>query len=168
MSDSEQGNKRELFDLLQDFDTAMLVTVEADGRLRARPMSLQKPGEIPGCDLWLASADDSGKTHEIEHDRQVNLSCLRSRDGAYITISARARVERNPDVIESVWKPDWKLWFGDAHPDDGEIVLLKLDIERAEYWKPEGGRLRVLYSIVKGLVTDEPAEASLNPPKRIG
>jgi len=163
---SQIGSLSELREMLKEFDTAMLVTVTPDGRLRSRPMALQDPALVPDADLWFVSAEDSGKIEEIREDRQVNVSCLRSRDKAYISISAIARIDNNPAEVGRLWKSDWKIWMSEE-PSDGSISILKLTVEEAEYWQPEGGRLRVLYSIVKSLLNDEPAEKSLNPPKRI-
>ncbi len=139
------GSKQELQALLAEFDTAMLVGIEPDGTLRARPMGMQHE-PLADCDLWFVSADDTHKTDEIDRHHHVNVCCVRIRDRAYVSLSARARVDRNPSEARRLWKPTWKLWFGDEQPEDGGIVLLKLDIERAEYWEPEGGRVRVVYA----------------------
>lgn len=163
-SDEAKGSKQELLALLDEFDTAMLVGLEPGGTLRARPMGLQRD-RLSDCDLWFVTADDTHKTDEIDGHHEVNVCCLRTRDRAYVSISARARVERNPSEVRRLWQPGWKLWFGDEKPEDGGIVLLKLDVERAEYWEPEGGRMRVIYAT--GLVTDEKAEGALNPPKTV-
>ncbi|HEX9100693.1 MAG TPA: pyridoxamine 5'-phosphate oxidase family protein, partial [Polyangia bacterium] len=118
---------------------------EPDGSLRARPMDLMRDA-LPDCDLWFVTADDTHKTDEIDRHHVVDVCCLRTRDRAYLSLSARARVERNPGEVRRLWQPTWKLWLGDERPEDGGIVLLKLDVERAEYWEPEGGRLRVIYA----------------------
>ena len=161
-----KGSKEELLALLAEFDTAMLVGVEPDGTLRARPMGLQKQ-KLADCDLWFVTADDTHKTEEIDRHHQVNVCCLRTRDRAYLSISARARVDRNAGEVRRLWQPTWKLWFGDEKPEDGGIVLIKLDVERAEYWEPEGGRLRVLYAPAGGLAADESAEQALNRAKDV-
>jgi general stress protein 26 len=163
--ESVRGSKEELLSLLAEFDAAMLVGIEPDGTLRARPMGLQLDHKLGDCDLWFVSADDTHKTDEIDRSQHVNVCCLRTRDRAYVSISARARIDRNPMEVRRLWQPSWKLWFGDEKPEDGGIVLLKLEVEHAEYWEPEGGRLRVLYAMVKGLVSDETVEAGLNPAK---
>ena len=161
------GSKDELLALLDEFDTAMLVGLEPDGTLRARPMGLQHD-RLADCDLWFVTADDTAKTDEIERHQQVNVCCLRTRDRAYVSLSARATIDRNPHEVRRLWQPSWKLWFGDEQPEDGGIVLIKLRITRAEYWEPEGGRLRVLYAMAKAYVEgDETVEDELNPPKVI-
>jgi len=140
-----RGSKEELRALLADFDTAMLVGIERDGSLRARPMALEHQA-LPDCDLWFVSADDTRKTDEIDSHHEVNICCLRTRDRAYVSLSARARVERNPSEVRRLWQPSWKLWLGDENPEDGGIVLLKIDVARAEYWDPDGGRPRIVYA----------------------
>jgi general stress protein 26 len=161
-----RGSKEELLDMLGEFDTAMLVGVEPDGTLRARPMGLQKQ-RLSDCDLWFVTADDTHKTDEVERNHHVNICCLRMRDRAYISLSANARIDRNAAEVRNLWQPSWKIWFGDEKPEDGGIVLLKLDIERAEYWEPEGGRLRVLYAIAEASLDDETAEENHNAPKEV-
>jgi general stress protein 26 len=151
----ELGNKEELFTLLAEFDTAMLVTLDDDGTMRARPMALQRD-KLPDCDLWFPSADDTRKTDEIERHHEVNVCCTRNRDRAYVSVSARARVDRHAAEARRLWQPSWRIWFGGDKPEDGGIVLLKLDIERAEYWDPEGGRLRVVYALVRNGVGAPP------------
>ena len=139
---------------------------EAVGLALALDLEVRERLIAPIRRLTPATLFGSGKVEEIREDRQVNVSCLRSRDKAYISISAIARIDNNPSEVGRLWKPDWKIWMSEE-PSDGSISILKLTVEEAEYWQPEGGRLRVLYSIVQSLLNDEPAEKSLNPPKRI-
>lgn len=164
----EVGTVEELRSFLRDFDNAMLVTVTSGGFLRARPMAMQDPAAVPDCDLWFVTADESSKADEIREERQVNVCCLRRRDGAYASISARARIDDNNAEVKRLWRPEWKIWFGDEQPADNAISIIKLRVERAEYWAPEGGRLKVVYAMVKSSIGGETADRSLNPPKRIG
>jgi general stress protein 26 len=156
----------ELKQLLTEFDTAMLVTVTPERLLRARPMAIQDPSEMPGCDLWFVTAEDTPKIEEVQEERQVCVCCYRSSDRAYISISAVARIEKDSEAVRRLWKPSWKAWFTKG-PEDPTITLLKLNVERAEYWEPEGGRARVLFEMVKAVFTGERADANLNPPKHL-
>jgi general stress protein 26 len=161
-----RGTLQELYDLLKEFDTAMLVTVTPDHKLRARPMEIQDPNEIPGCELWFVTADDTAKVTEIGLDEQVCVCAYRATDRAYISISARARMDKDPAAIQRLWKPSWKAYFPNG-VNDPSITLLKLTVERAEYWEPEGGRMRVLYELLRSAFTGESLEANLNPPKHV-
>ena len=160
------GSIAELREMLKEFDTALLVTTTEDGLLRARPMAMQDLDELPGCDLWFVTSDDTAKVSEISYEKNVCVACWRTRDKAYISISARAEMERNPDLVKRLWKPDWQAWFPDG-PEDPNITIMKLTVQKAECWEAEGGRLRVLYSMLKATLKGESADAELNPPKEI-
>lgn len=160
------GSLDELKEMLQSFDTAMLTTVTPMGLLRARPMAIQEQTPELKCDFWFVTSLDSPKTDEIAHDHQVGVSCFRSRDRAYLSISAIARVRREPELIARLFKPDWRLWFPDG-PQDPTIALIEMQVQRGEYWSPEGGPMRVLYELVKSLIAGESAVANMPPPKKV-
>jgi general stress protein 26 len=160
----EAGTFDELYALLKEFDTAMLVTQTPEGYLRARPMAIQDPNALESCDLWFMTSEEAPKVNEIEQERQVAVSCYRPRDRAYLSISARARIERNPAIIQKVWKPEFQAWMPNG-PE--QAAVLKLTLERAEYWEPTGGALRVLYEKAKALVTRTPAAKDLDPVKHV-
>ena len=94
------------------------------------------------------------------------MTCYRPRDRAYVSISAIARVRRDPALVRRLFQPDWKIWFPKG-PDDESIALIEMQVERAEYWEPKGGAARVLYEMVKSLVRGEPAGANPPPTKKI-
>jgi general stress protein 26 len=165
MDEKKPGSLDELYRLLQDFDTVMLVTLTPDHQLRARPMALQDRSLVADCDLWFVTAADTAKVEEINEEHRVNVCCLRSRDKAYLSISATARISDDANEIRRLYQPDWRVWMGDDHT--ASAVLLKLTIERAEYWAPEGGRVRVLYEMLKAAVSGEAASDKLPPPREI-
>jgi general stress protein 26 len=160
------GSLSELREMLKAFDTAMLVTTTEEGLLRARPMAVQDLDALPGVDLWFVTHDDTAKVAEISYEHNVCVACYRAKDRAYISISARAEMERNPELVKRLWKPDWKAWFP-AGPEDPAITIVKLTVQKAEYWEAEGGRLRVLYSMLKATLHGKAADAELNPAKEI-
>jgi len=163
---SSPGSIEELKDMLQSFDTAMFTTVTPMGLLRARPMAIQEPTPELSCDFWFVTSLDSPKTGEIAHEHQVGVTCFRSRDRAYLSISAIARVHRDPERIARLFKPDWRLWFPEG-PHDPTIALIEMQVERGEYWSPDGGPVRILYDMVKSLVAGESATANITPPKKV-
>lgn len=158
-----KGSLTELYKLLREFDTAMLVTVTTDKKLRARPMAIQDPDEVPGCDLWFVTRDDTAKVNEIYQEHEVCVCAYRARDQAYLSISACAQVVKDPVEIKRLWKPTWKAWA--SNELDPMLSLLKLKVERAEYWEPEGGQAQVLYQMFKSVLTGE--TANLPAPKHV-
>jgi general stress protein 26 len=159
----EKGSLAELRELMKDMGIVMLTTVAPDGTLHARPMAVQIPEEMPECDFWFVTRRDTVKVDEIQADHQVGVAGYH-KNGSYITVSARAIVQGDPVQVKRLWKPDWKAWMPEG-PDDPNIVFLKFSIVRAEYWVPEGGRLRVMLGMVKALATGQDADENLPPPK---
>lgn len=137
------GSLADLRNLLRDFDAAMLVTREADGGMHARPMAMQDPSEMPGCDLWFVSKATTPKVREIERQEQVSVCCFRASDSAYVAITALGRIEHDPAEIRRVFQPEWRVWLPGG-PDDPNSVIIKLSVLRAEYWGA-GGEHHVLY-----------------------
>jgi general stress protein 26 len=161
------GTLDELKKLLHEFETTMLTTTTPEGLLRARPMAIQDDAPEVAADLWFVASIHSAKVQEIALHPKVCVTCLRGKHGsAYVSISAHATVWQDQATVRKLWKPDWKAWWPDG-PDDPQIAFVLMQVERAEYWEPEGGAVRVLFDMLKGLVKHEPADAHLPAPKRI-
>jgi general stress protein 26 len=162
-----RGSLDELRRLLAQFDTAMLVTVSPQRQVHARPMEVQEPSRLPGCDLWFVTAEETDKVHDIEREAQVGVTCYRALDAAWLAISARAEVLRDRTLVERLWRPSWKVWFPEGPNGGPPIAILRLSVERAEYGEPRGGRLRVLYEILRSTLRGRPAAEGLPPTKLI-
>jgi general stress protein 26 len=142
MDEMKPGTLDDLHRLIEGFDTCMLVSVTPDGRLHARPMQLQDRTRLPDCDLWFATAADTAKVGEIHWDHEVNVCCQRG-DKGYLSLTGYALLEDDPVLIQRLYRSEWRVWLAD---DDAQsAVLIKLTIERAEFWPPEGGRPRLVY-----------------------
>ena len=79
-----------LKDVIDGLDTAMLTTVNAQGRLVSRPLRMQEMDEAGA--MWFVTDRDSHKTEEIAAHPQVNLSFASPRDNTYVSISGKATV----------------------------------------------------------------------------
>lgn len=122
-----------LHDLLQDFDSAMLVTRTSDGQLRSRPMMLADV-DADGS-LWFMTGSNSGKIDEIESDSHVNVALQTKRK--FVSISGQARTVTDRDKVAEVWNEAWKVWFPGGK-EDPNLQLLKVDGEMGEYWDNSG------------------------------
>lgn len=144
--------REHLFDLIRDFDDAMLVTCTAYGHLRARPMALAKPVDADGH-LYFATAVDSPKVQELEHDARVAV--VLQGKARFVSVSGHARVVNDRALIERLWSEAWKVWFP-AGKDDPRLCLLAVEPEEAEYWDQAGARgLRYLFRAARAYVTHE-------------
>jgi general stress protein 26 len=145
--------------LLSDFDTAMLVTVDREGRLRSRPMQIARTE--PTGDLWFVTSLASGKTEEIAADVRCAVALQSKRH--FVSITGTAELVRDPDLVNQLWSDAWRPWFPHG-PEDPEVVLIHFEAEEAEYWDTSGIHgARQLFRAAKAVVTrkrldDEPDE----------
>ncbi len=141
--------------LIDGIEFAMLTTEEEDGHLRSRPMATLELDEDGA--LWFFTGAGSHKMEEIDQHRQVNLAYMDKEHSRYVSISGRAELVHDKEKIESLWKPVFKAWFPDGL-EDPDLALLKVSVERAEYWDPMSSKVTQAFGFVKALVTGKRAE----------
>ena len=146
-------NVQKLAKLIKDVRVAMLTTIEADGSLRSRPMETQQT-EFDGT-LWFFTWIDTAKVHEIEHDHHVNLSYAHPSDQVYVSVSGTARVVRDQAKAKELWNPLHKAWFPKG-VDDPNLGLLRVDVEKAEYWDSPSSAVVQLIGFAKAIATGKP------------
>jgi general stress protein 26 len=122
-----------LKELLEDFDTAMLVTRTASNKLRSRPMALAdiEPG---GC-MWFITERNSGKLDEIARNHDVNVA-MQSKF-KFVSISGTATPVEDRAKVAELWNEAWRVWFPGGK-DDPTLILLKVQGETGEYWDNSG------------------------------
>src|SRR4051812_2985758 len=149
------GNLEEFRELLDGFEIALLTTRDAQGRYHTRPMELQRHDEDGS--LWFATSLDSRKIADLRSDPRCAVAFLESH--AYMSISGRAELVKDEALVRELWSPAWRGWFPEG-PDEPDLVLLRIVPEHVEWVRPEGGRAKAFYTMVKNAVTrshDEPA-----------
>ncbi len=149
MSD-RQDNIKKLHDMVKDIRFAMLTTVEEDGTLRSRPMATQE-FEFDG-DLWFFTSADATKVNEVHHEHHVNVSYAEPKDQKYVSVSGTAQLIRDKSKIEELWNPLFKAWFPDGL-NDPQLSLLKVSVDKAEYWDSPSSKVVRLLGFAKALVT---------------
>lgn len=150
MNQTREQDIKKLAELLEDIQFAMLTTVDEEGCLRSRPMATQKM-EGDGT-LWFFTELNSGKVAELERDHHVNVSYAAPNDNKYVSVSGTARVVRDTDKAKELWNPLLKAWFPNG-PEDPNAGLLRVDVEKAEYWDAPSSTAVQLIGFAKALVT---------------
>ncbi len=144
---------KKLSQLIKGIRVAMLTTVCADGSLRSRPMVTQD-AEFDGS-LWFFTRADTPKVEEVRQREQVNLAYAVPEDQRYVSVSGTAHLVRDPQKVKELWSPVLKAWFPQG-PDDPQLALLRVDVERAEYWDAPSSMTVHLVGFVKALATGQP------------
>lgn len=145
-----------LADLIADHHVAMLTTIDDDGTPWSRPMGLQDPSEFDGT-LYFFSRDDSEKLAHIERNPKASVAFAKPSDQEYVTMAGTAAVENDRQKIRDLWSPSVKAWFPDG-PDDPAIRLIRVDVDRAEYWDSPASVVVHAIGLAKAALTGEPAD----------
>ncbi len=139
-------------DLLTQFETAMLITRADDGAMRARPMGIAKVEN--DSSLWFFTSFESGKTHEIEKDNHVHVTLQNDR-GTYVSLGGTAKLNRQRDRMEDLWRDAFKIWFP-AGPEDPELALIHVIPKHGEYWDSEGfNKIKYLLAAARAYAAGE-------------
>jgi general stress protein 26 len=151
---------RDKFDeLIEDFDTAMLVSRGADGELRSRPMAIAEVE--PGAVLWFFTQRDSGKMDELARDNHVNVAMQSKLK--FVSLSGRARVIDDRARVERLWNESWKAWFPGGK-DDPALVLLEVWGDKGEYWDNSGlSGVKYLIEAGKAYLSGERPDVARDP-----
>jgi general stress protein 26 len=169
MTHSDDKKLKDLYDLIDGIEIAMFTTRRGDGHLVSRPMATQTQAE--GTDLWFVTDVESHKLDELEQDPHVNLSYYRDRTREWVSVSGTASVSHDRHAIRELYRPDWRMWFGDqggardGGPDDPRLALILVDVHSVTYLKQDKPRPVVLFELVKGMVTGKSPD--LGEPKRV-
>jgi len=155
-----------LKDMIKDIDLCMLTTVDETGNLHSRPMSLNSDVDTNG-NLWFFTSSNSDKASEIEQRSKVNVSFVDSRDQRYVSISGNAELVNDRQKIKELWKPILKAWFPDG-PDQADVALLKVSVEKAEYWDSPSSTVAQAISFVTAIFTGKQAELGENKKIKLG
>ena len=160
---NEQTSREELEklrEMIKGIDIGMLTTVDEDGSLRSRPMSVNGEVEFDG-DLWFFTYGNSHKVLEVQRAPQVNVSFASPSDQRYVSLSGTARLVRDKKIIEELWKPELKAWFPKG-TDEPDIALLKVEVKKAEYWDSPSSMVAHAIGMVKALATGTTYDAGEN------
>jgi general stress protein 26 len=148
------GSTRDLAhlkELIEDIKIGMITTADADGTLRSRP--LQTVGIDDDCTLWFFTSRSSPKVNEAQADAgRVNVSYASLAKQDYVSVSGRATLVHDREKMRKLYTK-WVEVFFPKGLDDPDLALMRIDIEKAEYWDSPGTAVGRLYALAKGLAT---------------
>ncbi|MEK3885118.1 pyridoxamine 5'-phosphate oxidase family protein [Paenibacillus sp. PL2-23] len=157
MTKLESDNKeavQKVWELIKGIETAMLTTVSEEG-LVSRPMQTQDV-EFDG-DLWFLTKKDTGKFHELLHNRQVNVAYAGK---SYVSIRGEAELVQSVEKVKQFWSPAYEKLLETTY-DDPNLVLIKVKAETAEYWDI-GNKFKMITFMFNRLLGKNTEGTSLN------
>jgi general stress protein 26 len=152
----DENKHKHLEELLEGFDTAMLITRHGDQQ-HARPMAV---AAVDGPTVvWFATTDDSPKAEEIRLDSFAVVTA--QSDHKFVALTGRAELVNDRKKIDEFWSEAWRVWFPRGK-DDPTLCLIRVTVDDAEYWDYSGTKgvtyaFEAAKAYVKG-VTPSPAQ----------
>jgi hypothetical protein len=95
----------------------------------------------------------SGKEHEIEAEDDVGPVFIDIDDKAYLSITARAEVPRDPAKAADIWKATDTAWW--SGPDDPNVCVLRVRPLIAELWDGPASRAVAAFEFAKARLTGQ-------------
>ena len=118
---TKQDHLDQVWDIIEGVGVCVLTTRFAGG-LRARPLEA-RPDRTAGI-IWFVTDLRSSKEHEIESEHDVGLVFVDAKANAYLSITARADVRRDPAKAAEIWKATDDMWWQGS--DDPNVCVLRV------------------------------------------
>jgi len=151
---------KKLRELIKDIDFCMLTTIDEAGDPHSRPMSSNGDIDHDG-DLWFFTNASSHKVTEVAQTPKVNVSFADPDNQRYVSITGVAQLIRDRQKIDELWRPEFKLWFPKGK-DDPDVALLKVNLEKGEYWDSPASTIGYALSFVSSLITGKQPDLGEN------
>ncbi len=153
MTDTETHQRARLLELARDTKLCMLTTADAGGTFFSRPMTSQQVDD--DATVWFIAARDSRKVEQI--GATPHASVTMTGDGSWVSLSGPAAVVDDLDKLRELWSPMVEAWLPGG-PEDPNAVLVRVDVDGAEYWSSPDSRVATAISLVKAKLTGETAD----------
>lgn len=128
---AEQGELARVLDLIRQIRIALLTTFDRDGTFHTRPVQTLAV-EDDGT-LWFFTDMHSDKADELRADMRVGLGYADTLANHYVAVSGAGALRRDPHKARELWQVEQRAFYPDG-PGDRRLGLLRVQIERAEYW----------------------------------
>src|SRR5450755_4679234 len=147
------GDFAKLGQLIREIRVALLTTMDRNGNFHTRPVqTLQVEADRT---LWFFTDWSSPKVDELNHDVRVSLGYADPAKQVYVAVAGSGRLIRDIQKAKQLWSLEQRAYYPDG-PEDERLALLRVEIERAEYWIAPG-RISYLVAAVTAAVTGTPA-----------
>lgn len=156
-SDDRHEHLAKLVELTKDSRFCMLTTVDADGTLISRPMTRQDVDL--DLQLWFIATRDSRKVAQMRANPSASVTV--ATDTSWVSLAGRAEVVDDLDKLKELWNTFAEAWLPEG-PEDPNAILVRVDVQGAEYWDNPGGRISTAFSFVKAKVTGQPYDGGKN------
>ena len=142
--------------LIERAGVAMLMNVDEEGTHIGRPMLPLLVRDDP-C-IYFLTHQSSRKMAQLAVRPQVGLSFISTR--CFLVVAGSAQLSRDPELIGRLWSPTYRAWFPEGR-DDREAAVIRVAVERVDYWEPPSTRVVRLVQAAKAVLTRRAVETPM-------
>jgi general stress protein 26 len=153
MTHSDSCGLPKVVQLIREIRVALLTTVDLDGAFHTRPVQTLRV-DADGT-LWFFTDWSSPKVGELHQDVRVSLGYADPARKVYVTVSGAGSVFRDLRQARELWSIEQRAYYPRG-PGDPRLALLRVPLERAEYWIAPG-RISYLLAAARAVLTGTPA-----------
>ena len=150
---SEAEAREKVHAMTKNIRVAMLASFAPEGFIHARPV-VPRQQDASGA-LWVFTSRSSPLVSELDADPRVLLTYAEPKDQNYVSITGQATVmEEDPAKARELWAEPMRTWFPKG-VDDPDLILVRIDAERAQYWDAPSSAIVYAYGYAKARFTGE-------------
>ena len=148
--------------LIERAGVAMLMNVDEKGTHVGRPML---PLLIPNDPhIYFLTHQSSRKVTQLALRPRVGLSIVSGN--CYLVVAGSVELSRDPELIGRLWNPTYRAWFPDGK-DDRDASVVRVVVERIDYWEPPGSRIVRLVQAARAVLTRRAVETPMKTLDRL-
>ena len=163
----DRNDANRLAELIESVRYAMFTSRGPDGELRARPLTTLRVERGERLTLTFLVPADGDIAHEVETDPQVNVSYSSPGKDIYASIAATAALSDDLARKRELWNAMVQAWFPGG-PDDPASILLVAEMQGAEYWHVEQGKVAQAFQMLKAAARGTQPELDAEHGKVVG
>jgi general stress protein 26 len=143
-------------ELIERAGVAVLMNVNEKVTHAGRPMLPLLVQNDPH--IYFLTHQSSRKVTQLAVRPQVGLSIISGN--CFVVLTGSATLSRDPELIRRLWSPTYRAWFPDGK-DDREATVIRVAVERIDYWEPPSSRIARLAQAVKAVITRRAVETPM-------
>ena len=148
--------RRRVRELIQRGGVAILMTIDEYGAQIGRPMLPLFLDNDPH--IYFLTHQSSRKVTQVAARPQIALTIISAH--CYMVVAGSCSLSREPELIRRLWHPTYRAWFPDGK-NDREATVLRVVVQRVDYWEPSRSQLVRLLQAVKAVVTRRSVETAM-------
>jgi general stress protein 26 len=155
MAETTFNDRNRLWELIKDMRFGMFTVRDADGQLRASPMTTQNRKVDEDETLWFFMPRSGDTAAALQHEVAVNVAYADPHDDRYVSVSGLASLREDPQRKQQLWSSAAQAWFPGG-VDDPDVALVQVRITQADYWDVRESKVTQLMKMARAVVTGKP------------